>query len=187
MPKIHSETVDIVSQEHSIWKRDKTLKPKEKQTLRLPFQFHPPPSLPPSCYFSGRTFRRSQKHEASVVYHVEVVGVRSGILKKSRYIRHPLAVLPKDESGALVASEIQRLGGGCPLWTRVFERKIRQGLLGRRGTVRMEVSIYFYGLLYVSLRHPLFVGLTTILSPSCHFPISTRSRCSFGFHTSSAL
>lgn len=64
------ETVDIISLDYKLWKRERGHVPKGKQTLRLPFHFQLPPNAPPSCQFSGRKIRRSQRHEAGVVYSV---------------------------------------------------------------------------------------------------------------------
>lgn len=180
--KTQSETTEIVSQEHILWRRDKRQKRKEEEALRLPFQFTLSPDTPPSCHFYGRKFRRSQRHEASVVYHIEVVamrsellvgvrsasvvGLRSWFLKKNHYIRRPLAVLPKDESGALVTSELELLGGAYPTRTREFKTKIRRGLVGRRGSVHMEVSVHSPLCVSLSAAHCSSYARLTIPSPS---------------------
>ncbi|THH26299.1 hypothetical protein EUX98_g7892 [Antrodiella citrinella] len=156
------ETLDIVRQDVKLWKKEHGTASKETKTLKLPFHFQLPPNAPPSCQLSGRKARRSQRHEAFVVYFIEVVGVRTGFFKKNRYIRRPLAVLPADERGAPISKDIERLGAAYPSRKREFKKKMRRGLFGRSATVRMELTLPDIETIPLFIRIPYVLRIITL-------------------------
>ena len=75
------------------------------------------------------------------MYFIEVVGFRSGLFKKNRYIRRPLAVLPADQHGEQIRQEIEWLGVEYPTRVREFKKTLRRNVIGRAAKVHMQVSL----------------------------------------------
>ncbi|TCD69538.1 hypothetical protein EIP91_007161 [Steccherinum ochraceum] len=156
------ESIDVVKQDYHLWKRQRNNMPQGTQTLRIPFQFKLPPDAPPSCQISGRVNRRGKRYEAAVVYYIEVLAVRSGLFKKNRYLRRPLAVLPMDQVGAHINEQIQSSGVAFPTRTREFRKKIRRGWLGRSATVQVQkVSLPDLEAFPLFTRIPYAIKVTT--------------------------
>lgn len=75
------------------------------------------------------------------MYFIEVVGFRSGLFKKNRYIRRPLAVLPADQQGEQIRQEIEWLGVEYPTGVWQFKKTLRRNVIGRAAKVHMQVSL----------------------------------------------
>ena len=117
----------------SLWTPGSAYPPPGSDTLRVPFTFKLPESLPPSFHYGG--FTRGQS--GNIRYSLTAVGVRKGALNLNKRHRIPLAVLPRDETGAALKAE--HATHGWKSFTK--EDSIRRGLWGDYSKVHVEVSV----------------------------------------------
>ena len=122
----------LVHEDTSLWTRGSAYPPPGSDTLRVPFTFRLPDSLPPSFHYGG--FGRGQK--GNIRYSLTAVGVRKGALTLNKRHRVPLAVLPRDGLGAALKAEHATHG-----WKSFTKSdSIRRGLWGDYSKVHVEVS-----------------------------------------------
>lgn len=102
-------------------------------TLRLPFRFLLPKTLPPTCHYSGHNW------EGSVKFSVEVVGVRPAPYLNRRVLCS-LSVLPDSIEGAGLHAIISAEGwtGRCKTIHR--RQEVRRGICGAYSDVFATVS-----------------------------------------------
>ncbi|TBU42929.1 hypothetical protein BD309DRAFT_961800 [Dichomitus squalens] len=152
------EAIKLVHENAPIWSRGGTYPTPDSDILRIPFSFTLPNELPPS--FSYRP--RLAHYIADVRYSVTAVGVRKGLFHFNKRHRVPLAVLPKDDRGALMKEAYVTTG-----WkTFTKEEKIRRGLWGEYSTVHVELAIPNIPVLPLFSDIPYAITITTITAPS---------------------
>lgn len=104
------------------------------QTLRLPFRFTLPQSLPPSFQDSGFDWH------GTVGYAIEAVGERPGLhFNRKAHLAFP--VIPHNGQGAALRSTLS--GGWAGPWKTLQQKgEIRRGLWGDYSNVLVNVSVY---------------------------------------------
>ncbi|KAI1783735.1 hypothetical protein LXA43DRAFT_1077589 [Ganoderma leucocontextum] len=153
------ETVRLAHEDTSLWTRGSGVYPSPgSDTLRVPFAFTLPESLPPSFHYSG--FSQS----GNVRYSLTAVGVRKGVLALNKRHRVPLAVLPRDELGAALRAEHATHG-----WKSFAkEDSIRRGLWGEYSKVHVELSLPDIPVLPLFSDIPYTISITTTTPPQPH-------------------
>ncbi|PIL33878.1 hypothetical protein GSI_03584 [Ganoderma sinense ZZ0214-1] len=152
-----NETVRLVHETTSLWTRGSAYPAPGSDTLRVPFAFALPESLPPSFHCSG--FMRGKS--AHVRYSLAAVGVRKGALNLNKRHRVPLAVLLRDEAGAALKAAHATHG-----WKRFAkEDSIRRGLWGEYSKVHVELSLPDIPVLPLFSDIPYAITVTTTTPP----------------------
>ncbi|PIL33882.1 hypothetical protein GSI_03588 [Ganoderma sinense ZZ0214-1] len=152
-----NETIRLVHETTSLWTRGSAYPAPGSHTLRVPFAFALPESLPPSFHCGG--FMRGKS--AHVRYSLAAVGVRKGALTPNKRHRVPLAVLPRDGAGAALKAAHATHG-----WKRFAkEDSIRRGLWGEYSKVHVELSLPDIPVLPLFSDIPYTVTVTTTTPP----------------------
>ncbi len=127
------QTVQLIRQNVSLWTRGSAYPPPGTDLLRLPFRFTLNPSQElPSAHYEGN------RKSGSVVYCVEMVGVRTGLHFNKR-LTLPLSVLPSDKKGAKLSRNLR--SGKVSSWRNIeFKKDIRRGIWGEDSKVHATVS-----------------------------------------------
>lgn len=156
-----TQRIVLVQENLSLWTRGTVYPTPGSHTICVPFTFSLPSGIPPA--FSSVSFG---KH-AGIQYFLEVVGVRSGLLKANRRVVRPLAVLPAGRAGIALRSRLQ--AGWTGRWKTVIheDSKVRKGIWGDYAKVKMEVRLILdSGRVYAQrIYHVLFILSAQV---SCH-------------------
>ncbi|KAI0638684.1 hypothetical protein C8Q77DRAFT_1154294 [Trametes polyzona] len=132
------QKIELVRDDVSVWSKGGAYPLSGSDVLRIPFRFHLPSNLYPSCHYTKYGQR------GKIRYAVSAVGVRPGALKFNRRVNAPIALVPKDTQGAALREKlIAAASTGIPLpWrTELKEEKMRRGLWGDYATAQVELKI----------------------------------------------
>ena len=133
----HHEVKNVVLVEHSLWKKGvSSASPSPgSSVLSLPFQFHLPEKqdLPPAFFHHWRM------DTVKVLYSIEVVGHRPGMLHLARKVHVPIIVIPQGDIHLRTSLRAAiALGGDGPHWRMEHkEQLMHKGHEG--GMARVEV------------------------------------------------
>ena len=105
----------------------------EQWVLKLPFAFHVPIALPPTCHY-----KTAHKAKGTVSYWIKAVGVRPG-LRWNKRITQTITLLPCNIRGAELSHMLEHGWGGE--WAfRQFTKDVRRGVIGEHSRVTLTVS-----------------------------------------------
>ncbi|RDX41137.1 hypothetical protein OH76DRAFT_1467291 [Lentinus brumalis] len=147
----------LVDTSRVLWTYGAEYPPPGSDTLRLFFRWKLPDNLPPSTYYSGHL------KAASVVYSLETVGLRRGVLKSDKKIHTPLVVLQSDSVGTQLP-----LGLSDVPWKKFYrEQKVRKGFWGVSdpGTVTVELLLPDVPALPLFTKTPYIIDIITTTAP----------------------
>ncbi|KIP04856.1 hypothetical protein PHLGIDRAFT_178532 [Phlebiopsis gigantea 11061_1 CR5-6] len=128
------QRVNLVQSVIQLWRKGEAYPPEGSRTLVLPFRFHLPASLPPSCSL------RSMEWTAAIEYALQVSGERCGP-HSNRAIRQIIPVLPADAEGAVLQSVITAKGWQGVWNMRERQTEIRRGMWGAYSQVKAMLFV----------------------------------------------
>ncbi|KAI0638685.1 hypothetical protein C8Q77DRAFT_1154295 [Trametes polyzona] len=157
-----SQTIELVRDDVSIWSKGGAYPLPGNDTLCIPFRFHLPKNLYPSCQYAKWGQR------GRIRYALSAVGVRPGALKFNSRVHVPIALVPKDAQGASLREKIvvaTSIGVPLPWRTEIKEEKMRRGLWGDYATAQVELKIPQISSYPLHVPIPFVVKIKTISTP----------------------
>ncbi|KAJ7869108.1 hypothetical protein B0H14DRAFT_292448 [Mycena olivaceomarginata] len=132
----HRQTVPLVQSDKTLWTHGSASPEAGSRAISLPFQFQLPANLPPSFHCDLNHTRGG-----AITYSLEVVGERTGILRKNRCIRRVFSVVPAASRDQLLVSGSLRQGRRDSWKDIKRNAEIRHGIWGEHSRVYATLSL----------------------------------------------